>query len=146
MGCLGTKIQFLPAVCPLCYLLLNHWTKFNKIWCVSYSYECGMQRHFFLDQIPLGPWGGSKGQILFNLNYKVNFKHFYYQTLCVYSQMKDTKHIRRDFHSVAWVMPQGWDFGVLGVPSWYLFFKHGHVAYQIDEDDEQNIMQVKFLS
>ena len=22
-------------------------------------------------------------------------------------------------------------------------FKHGHVAYQIDEDDEQNIMQVK---
>ena len=25
-------------------------------------------------------------------------------------------------------------------------FKHGHVAYQIDEDDEQNRMQVKFLS
>ena len=25
-----------------------------------------------------------------------------------------------------------------------LFFKHGHVAYQIDEDDEQNRMQVKF--
>ena len=30
--------------------------------------------------------------------------------------MKDTKHIRRDFHSVPWVMPQGWDFGALGVP------------------------------
>ena len=30
--------------------------------------------------------------------------------------MKDTKHIRRVFHSVAWVMPQGWDFGALGVP------------------------------
>ena len=26
--------------------------------------------------------------------------------------MKDIKHIRRDFHSVAWVMPQGWDLGV----------------------------------
>ena len=26
------------------------------------------------------------------------------------------------------------------------FFKHGHVAYQIDGDDEQNRMQVKFLS
>ena len=38
------------------------------------------------------------------------------QTLCVSSQMKDTKHIRGDFHSVAWVMPQGFDFGVLGVP------------------------------
>ena len=24
------------------------------------------------------------------------------------------------------------------------FFKHGHVAYQIDKDDEQNRMQVKF--
>ena len=53
--------------------------------------------------------------------------------------MKDTKHIRRDFHSVAWVMPQGWDFGVKK-------FKHGHVAYQIDGDGEQSIMQVKTLS
>ena len=26
------------------------------------------------------------------------------------------------------------------------FFKHGHVAYQIDGDDEQNKMQVKFSS
>ena len=27
----------------------------------------------------------------------------------------------------------------------YIFFKHGHVAYQIDGDDEQNKMLVKFL-
>ena len=27
-----------------------------------------------------------------------------------------------------------------------VIFKHGHVAYQIDEDDEQNRMQVKFSS
>ena len=26
--------------------------------------------------------------------------------------MKDIKHIRRDFYSVAWVMPQGSDLGV----------------------------------
>ena len=26
------------------------------------------------------------------------------------------------------------------------FFKHGHVVYQIDGDDKQNRMQVKFLS
>ena len=26
------------------------------------------------------------------------------------------------------------------------FFKHGHVAYQIDGDHEQNRMQVKFSS
>ena len=31
-----------------------------------------------------------------------------------------------------WVYPGGQTF----------FFKHGHVAYQIDEDDEQNKMQV----
>ena len=33
--------------------------------------------------------------------------------LCVFSHMKDIKHIRRDFHLVAWVMPQGSDLGVL---------------------------------
>ena len=27
-----------------------------------------------------------------------------------------------------------------------IFFKHGHVAYQIDGDDEQNRMQVTFSS
>ena len=62
--------------------------------------------------------------------------------------MKDTKHIRGNFNSVAWVMPQGWDFGALGVPkgSKNIFFKHGHVAYQIDGDDKQNRMQVTFSS
>ena len=60
--------------------------------------------------------------------------------------MKDTKHIRRDFHSVAWVMPLGSDLGALGGAQGvkFFFFKHGHVAYQIDGDDEQNRMQVKF--
>ena len=59
--------------------------------------------------------------------------------------MKDTKRIRRDSHSVAWVMPQGWDFGALGMPRGsYIFFKHGHVAYQIDGDNERNRMQAKF--
>ena len=62
--------------------------------------------------------------------------------------MKDAKHIRQDFYSVTLDMPQGWNFGALGVPwgSKTFFFKHGHVAYQINGDDEQNKMQVKFLS
>ena len=61
--------------------------------------------------------------------------------------MKDTKHIRQDFHYVAWVMHQGWHFGALGVPRWSkkVVFKHGHVPYQMDEDDEQNRMQVKIF-
>ena len=62
--------------------------------------------------------------------------------------MFDTKHIRRDFPSAAWVMPQGWDLGALMVPSGsnHFFFKHGHVAYRADGDDEQNRMQVTFSS
>ena len=54
--------------------------------------------------------------------------------------MKDTKHIRQDFNSVHWVMPQGSDFGALGgderVKKLFFLKKHGHVAYQIDGDDE----------
>ena len=61
--------------------------------------------------------------------------------------MKDTKHIRQDFYSVPWGMTQGWDFEVLGgALGSFFFFKHGHVVYQIDGDDEQNRMQVKFSS
>ena len=39
---------------------------------------------------------------------------------------------------------QGSDFPALGVPrgSKLIFFKHGHVAYQIDGDEEKNKMQV----
>ena len=76
----------------------------------------GRATSIFFSSAPWSPGEGSKGQISFNFNYKVNFKDFLYQTLCVFSQIKDTKHIRQDFHSVTWVMPQEWDFGALGVP------------------------------
>ena len=108
-GYLGAKIKFRPAVCPLCYLLLNHWTKFNQIWCVSYPHEWGAQLKKIFGPAP-SPGEGLKGQISFNFNL--------FQTLCVFSQMKDTKLIRRDFHYVALVMPQGCDFWELGVPRW----------------------------
>ena len=58
----------------------------------------------------------SKGQISFNFSYHVNF-NFLYQTLGVFSQKKkkkNRKHIEQDFHSVAWIMPQGLDLGMLG--------------------------------
>ena len=60
--------------------------------------------------LALPPWALGRSQ---KVKYHVTFHHI---TLCVFSQMKDKKHIRRDFHSVAWVLPQGWDFGALGVP------------------------------
>ena len=72
-----------------------------------------MQRHIFWPR-PRGPGEGPKGQILNIIKFQLQsqFQRFLNQTVCVYSQMKDTKHIRRDFHSAAWVMPQGWDLEV----------------------------------
>ena len=37
-----------------------------------------------------------------------------YLTLRVFSQIKDRKHIEQNFHSVAGIMPQGWDLGCWG--------------------------------
>ena len=39
---------------------------------------------------------------------------FLYQFLCAFLQIKYCKHIKQNFDSVAGVMTQGWDFGVLG--------------------------------
>ena len=50
------------------------------------------------------------------------FQIFFNQTVCVFSQMKYIKHIRRDFHSIDWVMPQRLDLGVQGVGGQNLFF------------------------
>ena len=74
-------------------------------------------------------------------------KIFILNFVCVLTNERYEKY-QMGFYSVAWVMPQGWDFGALGVPkgSKIYFFKHGHVAYQIDGDDEHNRMQVKFSS
>ena len=67
---------------------------------------------------PLGPGEGPKGQILLNIfkfQLQSQFQRFLNQTLCVYSKMKYIKHIRQDFHSGAWMLPQGWDLrGTVG--------------------------------
>ena len=52
LGYLGAKIKFRPAVCPLCYLLLNHWMKFNQNRCVSYLHEWDTQRKKILAPPP----------------------------------------------------------------------------------------------
>ena len=70
---------------------------------------------FFFGPAPWGPGEGQKGQISLNIikfQLQSQFQRFFNQTLCVFSHMKDIKHIRRDFHLVAWVMPQGSDLGV----------------------------------
>ena len=70
---------------------------------------------FFFGPAPWGPGEGPKGQIsndIIKFQLLSQFQRFLNQTLCVFSQMKDIKHIRRDFHLAAWVMAQGWDLGV----------------------------------
>ena len=66
----------------------------------------------FLGPHPLGPWGGAKRSNIIKSQAQSQFQRFLNQTLCVISEMKDIKHIRWDFHSVAWVMPQGSDLRV----------------------------------
>ena len=49
--------------------------------------------------------------------------------------MKDIKHIRRDFYSDPWVMPQGLGLEGIGGSKNY-FSEHSHVAYQIKWDEQ----------
>ena len=55
----------------------------------------------------LGPWGGAKRSNIIKSQLLSQFLRFLNQTLCVFSQMKDIKQIRQDFHLTAWVMSQG---------------------------------------
>ena len=51
--------------------------------CVSCSHEWGAQRHIFFGPAPWGPGEGSKGQISLDFNYKVNFKIFKTDFVCL---------------------------------------------------------------
>ena len=84
---------------------------------------------FFGFPRPLGPLEGVKGQISLHLNYFSQFQFFLNQTLCVFSQMKDIEHIRRDFHWAPWVMPKGLGLGGTGGQKINFLSKHGHGAY-----------------
>ena len=81
--------------------------KFNQIWCVSNLHQWHMQWHNYLVPHSLWPWGGAKRSNIIKSQSQSQFQRFLNQTLCVFSQLKDIKHIRQDFHSVAWVMPHG---------------------------------------
>ena len=56
-------------------------------------------------------WVRSKGQISLNFVYICQILRFRKQTLRAFLQIKDRKHIEQNLHSVAGVMPQGWDLG-----------------------------------
>ena len=74
----------------------KNFQKFNQIWCESYLHQWLMQRHNFFGPHPLGPWGGAKRSNIIKSQSQSQFQRFFNQTLCVFSQMEDIKHIRRD--------------------------------------------------
>ena len=126
----------------ICYLLLNHWTKFNQIWCVSNSHEWGMQQKTILAPPP-GALG--KGQ-------KVNYHLISITKICIpnfvcvltnerYKTYQTGFSFCRLCHA-PWVGL--WGAGVSRGQK-KICFKDGHVAYKIDWDDKQNRMQVKNL-
>ena len=66
----------IASVCPLCCFLLNHWTKSNQIWCVSYSHEWGLQQQIVFGPRPLGPWGGVTRSNIIKSQFQSNFQRF----------------------------------------------------------------------
>ena len=74
-------------------------------------------------------------------------KIFIPNIVCVLIFMKDTQNISDGIFILSpgsWL--RGGTLGAGGAQGIKKNFKHGHVAYRIDGDDEQNRMQVKFSS
>ena len=61
-----------------------------------------------------GPWGQIKSSNIIKFQLQSQFQRFLYQTLFVLLQINDRKHIERNVHSVAWIMPQGGAWGAGG--------------------------------
>ena len=76
----SVRLSVRPSVCPLCYLLLNHWTKFNQIWCESYSHEWGVQRQIFF-----WPRGRSQKVKYHLISITKSISKIFYTKLCVCS-------------------------------------------------------------
>ena len=63
---------------------------------------------------PLMPWGGVKRSTIILFQLQSHFQRFLYQFLFVFSQIKDIKHIKRNFHSVVWSCSRVGAWGALG--------------------------------
>ena len=136
------------SVCPLCYLLLNHWTKFNQIWCVSYSHEWGVQQQIFFLAPPPGALGrGQKVKYhLISITKSIS-KFFLPNFVCVLTNER-CKTYQTGFSYCRLGHAQGSDLGGLGVPRGSKKNSSNNVMWHIiiDGDDEQNRMQIKFSS
>ena len=109
----------------------------------------GRATSIFFGSAPWGPGEGSKGQISFNFNFKVNFKDFIPNFVCVLTNERyKTYQTGFSFCRLGHAPGVGlWGIGgAQGGGGQFFFFNHGHVAYQIEGDDKQNRMQVTFSS
>ena len=114
---------------------------------MSYSHEWGVQHQTFFCPALWGPGEGPKCQISFNLITKSISKLFIPNFVCVLTN-KRNKTYQTGFALCRLGYTQGVGLWGVGVPrggGGGKKIKHGHVAYQIDGDDEQNIMQVKSI-
>ena len=77
---------------------------------------------------------GPKGQISLNFNYKVNFKDFKPNSVCLLTNERYNTYKTRFAFGRSGL--HGWDLGLLGEGSNITFSEQGHVAYQIKGDDQ----------
>ena len=91
---------------PYLVHILSLVTDNNPSWMIQG--KGGMSVEIISWSISTKVWGRawSKTSILLKFQLQSQFQRFLCQTLCVCR-----KQIERNFHSVAWIMPQGWAFG-----------------------------------
>ena len=134
-----------PSVCPLYNLLLNHWTKFNQIWCVSYWQEWGVQRQTFFNPTPRALGRGQKVKYhLISITKSISKIFFTKNFVCVLTNER-SKTYQTGFSFCPLGHAPGVGLWGAGVPRGS-FFQICHVVYQIKGRGEQNRMQVKFSS
>ena len=105
----------IASICPSVRHAISSLTigRNPTIFGVCVAHMNGVCNGSFFGPFPWVPGKGPKCRILLNIikfQLQSQFQRFLNQNLCVYSQMEDIKHIRRDFHSTVLVMPKGWDF------------------------------------
>ena len=140
-GYLGAKIKFCPAVCELCYLLINHWTKFNQIWCVSYSHKRSTQRQILFWPRPWGPGEGSNVKYHLISITKSTSKIFIPNFVCVLINER-YKTYQMGFLFCRLGHAQGVGFWGMG----QFFFQTWSCGISNRGGDKQNRMQVTFSS
>ena len=119
--------------------------KLNQIWCVIYWHEWGVQRQTFFLSHP-GALGRGQKVKYHLISITKSISKIFYTKLCVCSHKWKIQNISDGIFILSpGLCPGG---GTLGCPGGQIkkIFKHGHVVFHINGDNEQNRMQVKFSS